>query len=86
MFLKRIKTFSFKIGEEFITFWVPTKVSELIYWIRYWIGYFILPSFYKRAVDAFNKVGWEELKKMDEEMQDLVKRKKHLKVVKREDS
>lgn len=85
MVFKKLKTFSFKKGGELITLWVPTKVSEIIYWIRYWVGYLVLPSIYKRAIDSFNRVAWDEIKKIDEEMIQLVKQKKHLKVIKRQD-
>ena len=37
-------------------YWVPSNLSEFIYWSRYWISYCIIPTRYKTVIRNFNNV------------------------------
>lgn len=63
-------------------YWLPETLSDLIYIIRYWIGYFIIPSNYKMTINDYNEIGWRLIFEQQEKEAQKTRSRKHLKIVK----
>lgn len=78
--IQPVRTFRFKN----MLLWRPVRISEWIYLLRYWLGYFFLPNTYKETLNRFNRAGWAEITSIESEFQKKVREKKHLSLVRKE--
>lgn len=59
------------------------KISHMFYYLRYWVGFYILPESYKTALKEYNEKKWTELFEESEKFKKELRSRKHIKLVKK---